>query len=137
MKRRDACILAAALAAALLTTTGCRLLMLGAGVAVGAGAVSYYENELLVSRDVTLDRAWDAAQAAMPEMGYSIIGAETHKDATGAVVQGRTGTDQTVSIKLTRQTETTTEIRVRVGTFATQADRSAATLLYEKMSKHF
>ena len=137
MKRRHACMLAAGLAAVVLTATGCRLMMLGAGVAVGAGAISYYENELYAARDVTLERAWNASQAAMQELGYSTIAAETHKDATGGVVQGRSATDQVVNIRLTRQTDNTTEIRVRVGTFATQADRSAATLLYEKMSKHF
>ena len=136
MNRTSAYMIAAGLAAFLaVTTTGCLLFVAGAGA--GVGAVAYYDNELCASRDVTVDRAWDAANAVMKEMEYTIIPAETHKDATGGVVQGRNAKDQVVRVKLTRQTDKTTEIRVRVGMFATEADKSAENLVFEKICKHF
>ena len=135
MKKLNGCILAGTLAFTILTTTGCLLFVAGAGA--GVGAVAYYDNELCTTRDVNLDHAWDSANATMKEMGYTIIPAETHKDATGGVVQGRNAKDQVVRIKLIRQAEKITEIRVRVGMFATDADKSAENLVFEKLSKHF
>ena len=135
MKSLGMCMMVGGLALTALTTTSCLLFVAGAGA--GVGAVAYYDNELCSSRDVTVDRAWDAAHAAMKEMEYTVIPAETHKDATGGVVQGRNSHDQVVRVKLTRQTEKTTEIRVRVGAFATSADRSAESLLFEKICKRF
>lgn len=135
MNRVTRCIMAGSLAITALTTTGCLLFVAGAGA--GVGAVAYYDNELCATRDVGMDRAWDAANATMKEMDYTIIPAETHKDATGGVVKGRNSKDQVVQIKLTRQTDKTTEIRVRVGMFATDADKSAENMVFEKLSKHF
>ena len=128
-------MLAVGLAVTAMTTTGCFLV--AAGAAGGVGAVAYYDNELVATRDVSVDRTWDAANAVMKELEYTLIPAETHKDATGGVVQGRNAKDQVVRIKFARQTEKTTEIRVRVGTFATTADRSAENLIFEKLAKHF
>lgn len=124
-------------AGVMMTMAGCALFVVGAGAGAGAGAVAYYGNELRASREVTVDRAWDAANTAMKEMEYTIVPAETHKDATGGVVQGRNAKDQVVSIKLMRQTDKITEIHVTVGTFATQDSRNAEQLLFDKMGKHF
>jgi len=135
MRKLNVCITVAGLAVTALTTTGCLLFVAGAGA--GVGAIAYHDNELISSRDVSMDRAWDAANAAMTEMEYTIVPAETHKDATGGVVQGYNAKNQVVRIKLARQTETTTELRIRVGAFATSDDRRAEQLLYEKIVKHF
>ena len=135
MKRSCACVMAGGLAVAMMfTTTGCLLFVAGAGA--GVGAVAYYDNELCATRDVSVDRAWDAANTTMKEMEYTIIPAETHKDATGGVVQGRNAKDQIVRIKLTRKSEKSTEIRVRVGTFATEADKNAENVVFDKLAKH-
>ena len=106
-------------------------------IGAGVGAVAYYNNELVATRDVTVDRAWDAAHAVMKEMEYTVIPAETHKDAAGGVVQGRNAKDQVVSVKLIRKTDKSTEIRVRVGLFATSEGRAAEQMIYDKLSKHF
>ena len=135
MKSLRVGMMVGALVVAAMTTTGCLLFVAGAGA--GVGAVAYYDNELCASREVSVDRAWDAAREVMKEMEYTITSAETHKDATGGVVEGRNARGQIVRIKLTRQTEKTTEIRVRVGAFATAADQSAENLLFEKLCKHF
>ena len=135
MQRIGKWVVAGALAAAMTGATGCALFVVGAGA--GAGAVAYHENELRVSREVALERAWDAANSAMREMEYTITPAETRKDATGGLVQGRNAKDQPVRIELTRKSDLATEIRIRVGTIATSDNRAAEQLLYEKMIKHF
>jgi len=135
MKNIRFSIMLGGLAVMAMTTAGCLLFVVGAGA--GVGTVAYYDNELRVACPVTVERAWAAATAAMQEMAYTTIPAETRQDATGGVVQGRNASDQIVRIRLTRVTETTTEIRVRVGAFATADDRRAENLLYEKIVKHF
>ena len=45
--------------------------------------------------------------------------------------------DQVVRIKLTRQTEESTEIFVRVGMLAIAPDRNAENLVLEKICRHF
>ena len=135
MSRLSVGILVAALGVTVMTTSGCLLFVAGAGA--GVGAVAYYDNELVTSREVTLERAWDAANAVMVEMEYTITPSESQKDATGGIVQGRNASNQIVRIKVTRLTEKTTEIRIRVGAFATTADQRAENLLLEKLCKRF
>lgn len=129
-------VMAGGLALALSAAAGCALFVAGAGVSAGAGAVGYYGNELRVTREATVDRAWEAANLAMKEMEFTIIPAETRKDATGGVVQGRNAKDQVVVVKLLRQTDRITEIHVRVGLFATRENQNAEQLLFDKMAKH-
>jgi len=124
------------LAVLLSMTAGCILFAVGVGAGAGVGAVAYYDNELRATREITVDRGWNAAQAAMKDMAYTIIPAETHKDGAGGVVQGRNAKDQVVRIQLIRQTDKTTEIRVRVGTFGMQNDRDAEQALFEKLTTH-
>ena len=139
MRKSSTHLLVGGLALAVLSATGCALFVAGAGAGagVGAGSIAYYGNELCTSREVTVDRAWEAGHAAMKEMQFAVIPAESRKDATGGMVVGRNASDQLVRIKLTRQTDDVTRVRVRVGTFSTPDNRNAAQLLFEKMSKHF
>ena len=104
---------------------GCALLLIGAGAGAAVGVVSYAGNELRITQEVTLNRAWAAANTAMHEMEFALNPAATYKDGLSGVVQGRTAREQTVRIQLLRQTDTTTEIRVRVGEFETVANKAA------------
>ncbi|MBI3986537.1 MAG: DUF3568 family protein [Lentisphaerae bacterium] len=126
----------AAVAISALVGGGCAMFVVGAAAGAGAGTVSYCGNELRVSRAVSLDRAWEAANAAMKEMTFPIIPLGTNKDGTGGFIQGRNAGDQKVRIRLIRQSDQVTEIRVRVGTFSTAENRNAAQLLYDTISKH-
>ena len=114
---------------------GCALLVVGA--AVGVGAVSYVGNELRVTQEVTVDRAWDAAQGALAELKIPIISGKSHKDATGGTLIARNARDQEVQIQFVRQSDRLTEIRVRIGIFDTAANRAAAQLVYDKMRARF
>jgi hypothetical protein len=130
-------MLTGGLAVAMWGAAGCALFVVGAGATAGAGAVAYHGNELRAVRDVPVERAWEAANAAMKEMEFTIIPAETRKDVTGGVVKGRNAADQVVQIKLLRQTDRVTEIRVRVGVLTSQENLNAGQMLFDKMSKHF
>jgi hypothetical protein len=127
-------LVGASLCALIGALQGCVPLLV-AGVAAGAaaGTVSYVSNELRVVHEVTVDRAWDAGQAAMKELQFIVLSSESRKDATGGIIRGRNAKDQPVSIQLIRQTDKMTEIRVRVGTMNTAANRDVAQLLYNTM----
>ena len=127
----------AAMLAGMLAWQGCALFVVGAAVGAGAGTVSYMGNELRATRDVTVDQAWSAANAAMQDLQFRVIQGETFKDATGGTVYGRNAKDQPVRIQLVRQTDRMTEIRIRVGTFDTAANRTTAQLVFDKMKTHF
>lgn len=128
-------LMAVGLVAAMSMVAGCAVFAVGAGASVGAGAVAYCGNEMRALKEVTVDRAWEAADVAMKDMGFTIIPAETHKDATGGTIQGRNARDQVVRVRLLRQAERITEVRVRVGYFATADNRIAEQLLFEKITK--
>ena len=127
----------AVLLAGILASQGCALFVIGAAAGAGAGTVSYMGNELRVTQDVGVDRAWAAANDAMQDLQFSIIKDKTVKDLTSGTVYARNAKDQTVTIRLERQSDRMTEIRVRVGTFDTTANRQMAQLVYDKMKSHF
>ena len=136
MKRMRSWLIKLAALVLLGATQGCALLLIGAGAGAAIGVSSYEGNELRVTQDVPLNRAWAAATAAMREMEFAVSSADTHKDGLGGLVQGRTAKDQVVRIQLIRQTDTTTEIRVRVGEFDTVANKAATQALYDKLKAH-
>ena len=133
MKRIQRWLISQAVVVMILATQGCALFLIVAGAGAAVGVVSYADNELRVTQNVTLDHAWNAATAAMKDMEFTIIPAETHKDGSGGVVQGRNAKDQPVRIQLLRETDKATEFRVRVGEFDTAANKAAAQALYDKL----
>jgi len=133
MHRIQEWLFRSAIVVMILATQGCALFLIGAGAGAAIGVVSYIGNELRVTQDATLNRAWDAATAAMRELEFTIIPAETHKDGLGGILQGQNAKKQRVQIQLIRQTEQITEIRIRVGEFDTAANKAAALLLYDKL----
>ena len=133
MKRTQVWLAGLAVVVMMMAAQGCALFLIGAGAGAAVGVVSYAGNELRATHDVRLNRAWDAANAAMRDMEYTVIPAETRKDGAGGVVQGRNAKDQRVRIQLLRQTDKLTEIRVRVGEFDTAANKVAAQALYDKL----
>src|SRR5205823_5658 len=105
----------------------------GAVAGAAAGSVSYANNELRVVHEVTLDHAWDAANATVKELQFPVMTSETHKDATRGVLRARNAEDQPIFIQLFRKGDKLTEIRIRVGTLDTAANRTTAQLIYDKM----
>ena len=136
MQRIQEWFIRSAIVVMLFATQGCALLLVSAGAGAAVGVVSYIGNELRVTQDATLNHAWDAANAAMRDLEFTVIPAETHKDGLGGILQGKNAKQQRVQIQLLRQTEQTTEFRIRVGEFDTTANKAAALLFYDKLKTH-
>ena len=124
--------LLAGLATLLSLTQGCALLLLG-GVVAGAayGTVSYVKNTLQVTDHVSLDQCWAAANAALKQLAMPVTRSE--KDGASGRLEARNAKDQPVIIQLMRQSDSATEIKISVGTFESQDNRSEAQLIYDRM----
>jgi hypothetical protein len=127
-------LLAITLLAGSLLFQGCALLLVGAaaGVATG-GAVSFYGNELQTVQEVTVDKAWTAAQGAVSDLQYQTDTNRCRKDGVKALLFARNAQGQQVVIHLLRQSDRLTEIRVRIGIFDTTSNRQGAQILFDKM----
>ena len=112
--------------------SGCLLLVAGAAAGAGAGSYAYVNGELRSSEAVTLDKAWDAAQAGVKELGCNVV--EKQKVALEAKLTARGPGDKKVQVKLIKQSDTVTEIRIRVGTFG---DETPSRQILEKIKSHF
>ena len=111
-------------------TQGCALLLLG-GVAAGAayGTVKYVDNTLEVTQEVSLDRAWSAANAALVELKMPVT--SSTKDGASGKLEARNAQDQPVTIQLIRKTDSVTEIQITVGTFDSAENRTGAQQIYD------
>lgn len=112
---------------------GCALFLVGAAAGAAGGTVSYLGNELRVNYETTVDKAWNAASASVTELQFHVVASKSSKDATGGTLVAKNAKDQPVRVDLIRQTDRLIEIRIRVGTFDTAANRASAQLVYDKM----
>src|SRR5262245_40401343 len=129
---RTQCVACAALLGGALALQGCALFVVGVAAGAGAGAVSYAGNELRVTQEASMDRAWEATKGSAEELQYSIVSSKTHKDATGGILIAHNAKDQSIQVRLVRQSDRLVNMRIRVGVFSTSANRAAAQLMYEK-----
>jgi len=122
--------------ATMVLVQGCALLLLG-GVAAGAtyGTVKYVNNTLQVTQDVSLDRAWSAANATLKDLQMPVTASA--KDGASGKLEARNSRDQSVIIQTTRKTDSVTEIQITVGTFDSAANRTEAQQIYDKMKARF
>ena len=125
--------LAVVLVPSLIAVQGCALFVVGAVAGAAAGTVSYVGNELRTTQDVSIDKAWSAANGAVQELQFAVVADKTSKDATGGTLTARNAKDQQVRVQLIRTSDRVTEIRIRVGTFDTTANRATAQLVWDKM----
>lgn len=111
--------------AASLAGVGCAAIVVGG--ATGAG-VAYSMGALKTVETTTVEKAYIAAQSALKQLEFQ----ETlvSKDAIEASVEGETSAGKSVTIRIKRITDQSTEIRIRVGTFG---DESLSRLILEKM----
>ena len=125
-----ACAVCVAMAAGLLQ--GCVLLVAGGAA---AGTVSYVDNELHATVEVRFEKAWVAANAALKSLKMPVT--SSNKDAAYGKLESRNAQDQPVVIQVTRKSEGVTQVRVRVGTFSTAANKAGAQLVYDHMKARF
>lgn len=119
--------IALSLAAAL--APGCAALVVGA--AAGVGTVAYVNGELDTVVEASLDDTWEATQAAVKDLEFTVT--ESSKDALAAKQVSRTAEDKKIQIHLNRETDSTTRIRIRVDVFGNE-DLSRAIL--DKIKEH-
>jgi hypothetical protein len=110
-------LIAAMVLLSLLLSYGCAALLVGG--AAGAGAVAYVRGELKSIEDVSLDQAWPAAKQAMSDLELVVTSSE--KDAFNGELTARGAGDKKIVVKLTKQSDAVTEIKIRVGAFGDEA----------------
>ena len=115
-----------------LVNNGCPAPFFLIGGATGAGTVAYVGGELKTVEEVTLNRAWNATQKAMNNLGFTITSKE--KDAFNSKLIAKSVANKIIKIKLNRQSNMLTEIRIRVGTFG---DESMSLKILESIKKQF
>ena len=136
MKAFKLSVFMVAVLTAMALVQGCALLLVG-GAAAGAayGTVKYVNNTLQVTHDVSLDKAWGAANAALKELQMPVTASK--KDGASGKLEARNAQEQPVTIQTIRKTDRVTEIRITVGTFDTAANRTEAQQIYDKMKARF
>jgi uncharacterized protein YceK len=125
-------IQAVGLAVLVALTGGCAAVVVGGVAAGGAvGGYAYVNGEMQTTLEASMDRSWNAAQAAMKDLQFTIK--ERQKDAVQARLTASTAAGKSVVIKLKRVSDNVTDLRIRVGTFG---DESLSQLITDKMRPH-
>ncbi len=125
-------VVAGVLMATSLSVTGCALFLIGAGAAAGAGAVVYVSGELKASDEVSVDRAYAAALRAMDDLQFRVT--KKQKDALAAEIVARRADDTPITIRIKRQSEAVTEVRIRVGVWG---DEALSRAIHDKIRSHY
>ena len=109
---------------------GCPAVLVGG--AAGGGAVAYIRGELKTTEEVSLNRAWKAAQMAMSDLEFTITDKE--KDAFDARIHASGAGGKAIDVALKKISPTRTEISIRVGLFG---DKSLSRQILKKIKGRF
>jgi hypothetical protein len=123
LKKLRRFVLGSALVAVAVGASGCVGLVVGA--AAGAGGVAWVKGVLIQNVDSPLDRVYSATGKALKSMDMT-VGKENKMDDK-ATVHSVFPDGKKVTVELSKLTERSTQIRVRVGWFGDQ-DRSQGIL---------
>lgn len=97
----------------------------------GAGTVAYIRGELNAPLEASLDRSIAATKKAVEELKFHQISEKS--DALTAEFQLRDAQDDSIRVLLKRQTDTLTNVSIRVGTFG---DETLSQTVLDKIKKH-
>lgn len=100
----------------LLAHSGCLIVAAGAA---GAGTVAYVRGDLEATLDAGYERTLRAAKGGLERMQYSVI--SERSDALAGEFIARTALDKKVQVRVTKQSDTLTVVRIRVGVFGDEA----------------
>lgn len=115
-----------------LTSIGCTAALVAGGAAAGIGTYKYVKGELQSTEKVSLDKAYQATEKAVEDLELTITSKQ--KDAFDGEVIARRATGKKVTIKLKRQSDSVTQIKIRVGTFG---DEYISKDILDTMKKYF
>lgn len=96
----------------LFCASGCVAVMAGAGA---GAAVAYVRGDLDATLDANFDKSVRAANRAIEALKYAKISQK--EDALVAVIVARNARDKKIELRLAKQTDGVTKIKIRVGTF--------------------
>lgn len=98
------------------------------------GVVKYVNNTLHVIHEISLDKAWDAANAAWKKLPMPVTTSE--KDWTAGKLAARHAENQSVIIQAVRKAANITEIQISVGA-VDHPDRTQAREIHARMKARF
>lgn len=111
------------------TLGGCVALAVGA--AAGVGTYAYIKGELTDFEEASLDRAYEATQAAIKDLEFTVK--DQAKDSLQARIVASEADKTEVKIVLESKGEKLTKFSIRVGVFG---DEARARLIMDKIKKH-
>jgi hypothetical protein len=114
------------------TSMGCAAAWIAGGAAAGIGTYKYIKGELQSTEKVSLDKAYQATGKAMEDLKFTTTSKQ--KDAFDGEVIARRATGKKVTVKLKKQSDSVTEIKIRVGTFG---DEYISKDILDTMKKYF
>jgi len=114
----------------MVNSAGCLVVAAGAGA---AGTVAYLEGDLEAVEPYKIDTVYAAARETMKKLQLPVLEGKTQKDALSATIAARDAEDKRVIIKLNAQTEETTKISIRVGTFG---DHTKSQMIYNRIREN-
>jgi hypothetical protein len=107
------------LASLLALGNGCILFVAGAAAGAGVGGYAYVNGEVASTESASMTQTWNATLAAMKDLEFPVT--SQAKDALEANLTARNASNTSITIKLKNLSSTSTEIRIRVGTFGDEA----------------
>ena len=118
------------LAGLTVNSAGCLVVAAGAGA---AGTVAYMKGDLETEEPYKLDVVYAATREATKQLELSVLEGKTEKDALSATIVARDAADKRVTIHLKAQTEHTTKVSIRIGTFG---DQSKSHMIYNRIKEN-
>ena len=106
--------------------SGCAVAV--AGAAAGAGAYAYVRGELQSAVDQNFNKTVEATRAALKDLEFAKISEK--KDAIDAEFIYRTALDKKVNVKLSKVTEKSTKVRIRIDLLG---DEALSIIILEKI----
>jgi Protein of unknown function (DUF3568) len=119
------------LAALLALTNGCFLFVVGAAAGAGAAGYAWVDGEVKTTEGYSMNQTWDASLAAIKDLQFTVT--SQSKDALQGDVEARDASNTSISVKLKYISNTSTEIRIRVGTFG---DENMSRIILNKINGH-
>ena len=112
---------------------GCALFVVGAVAAGGAGTWAYIKGEIKATEQVSLDKAWTATLDTMKDLEFPVT--YKAKDALAGELKAVNSSGTTIQIYLKKLSDSSTEIRIRIGTFGDEPlSRTIITKIDAKLS---
>ena len=131
MKIKNTFLIAAMSSAVLVTGCVTRVVDNSSGPMRSSNTLMYADGRVKCAEPVSVDRARAATLAALKELQFGLVGDVTY--ATKQIITARTSTDKKVTVVLIKESDSLTQIRVRVGLLG---DEVLSLRVLEKIKSH-